>query len=128
MNDIRGEISRSSCSTQSISIQAATPDCAFVPFKSSNPVSSLSIPEHRIGICATQIITIQNHISSRSNKKIKTHAYRTLACADKEESIGSNRTIKEIDHWARVTMANKRNRYLFLFHFSILWYGVDSIL
>lgn len=40
----------------------------------------------------------------------------TLACTDEEETIRGDRTVEEIDHWARVAMAHKRNRHLFLVH------------
>jgi len=45
--------------------------------------------------------------------KISTH---TLASTDEEETIGCNWTVKQIDHWARMTMADKRDGNLFLVH------------
>lgn len=59
----------------------------------------------------------KNKLHKQNHKKLKEKKKHTFACTNKKETIGSNRTVKEINNWTRVTVTNKRHRRFLLFHF-----------
>lgn len=59
----------------------------------------------------------KKQIAQTKSQKIERKKKHTFACTNKKETIGSNRTVKEINNWTRVTVTNKRHRRFLLFHF-----------